>query len=151
MSFFSNQTIVVPYDFSEDAKRAVDRANEIGDATTKVHILHVVEPTPVAVSIDPTLPVPPTFDQERLNQAKIVLAETFGTSLEQQPILECLFGDPGHEIVEYAKSVDADLILMPSHGRTGLSRLFLGSVAERVLRLAHRPVLILRDDSQKET
>ena len=59
--------------------------------------------------------------------------------------IEILFGDPGHEITEFAERVKADLIVMPSHGRTGLSRLLIGSVAERVIRLAHCPVLVLRD------
>jgi nucleotide-binding universal stress UspA family protein len=59
--------------------------------------------------------------------------------------IEILFGDPGHEITDYAERVEADLIVMPSHGRTGLSRLLIGSVAERVIRLAHCPVLVLRD------
>ena len=53
-------------------------------------------------------------------------------------------GDPGHEIVKYAEEIDADLIVIPSHGRTGLTRLLIGSVAERVVRLAHCPVLVLR-------
>ena len=54
------------------------------------------------------------------------------------------FGDPGREIAAFAESQHADLIVMPSHGRTGLSRILIGSVAERVVRLAHCPVLILK-------
>jgi nucleotide-binding universal stress UspA family protein len=54
------------------------------------------------------------------------------------------FGDPGREIAAHAEELHAELIVMPSHGRTGLSRLFIGSVAERVVRLAHCPVLILK-------
>ena len=54
------------------------------------------------------------------------------------------FGDPGDEITKHAETVHADLIVMPSHGRTGLKRLLIGSVAERVVRLAQCPVLVLR-------
>ena len=54
------------------------------------------------------------------------------------------FGDPGREIAALAEELHAELNVMPSHGRTGLSRLFIGSVAERVVRLAHCPVLILK-------
>ena len=57
-----------------------------------------------------------------------------------------MIGDPGSEITKLAKEVGAHLIIMPSHGRTGISRLLLGSVAERVLRLSHCPVLVLRGD-----
>ncbi|HCK41739.1 MAG TPA: hypothetical protein DHW22_08920 [Planctomycetaceae bacterium] len=49
-------------------------------------------------------------------------------------------GDPGHNITDYAKEIGAGLIVMPSHGRTRLKRMLIGSVAERVVRLAHCPV-----------
>jgi nucleotide-binding universal stress UspA family protein len=55
-----------------------------------------------------------------------------------------LIGNPGHCIVSFAAEQGADLIVIPSHGRTGLARMLLGSVAERVVRLAHCPVLVLR-------
>lgn len=48
-----------------------------------------------------------------------------------------------HTIVEYIRESDADLIIMASHGRTGVSRVMLGSVAEQVIRLAHKPTLII--------
>ena len=54
------------------------------------------------------------------------------------------FGDPGSEIAAFAKTEKADLIVLPSHGRTGLRHLLIGSVAEKVVRLAHCPVLVLR-------
>jgi nucleotide-binding universal stress UspA family protein len=54
-------------------------------------------------------------------------------------------GDPGHEIADFASNVGADIIVLPCHGRTGLKRLLIGSVAERVVRLAHCPVLVLKD------
>jgi nucleotide-binding universal stress UspA family protein len=53
-------------------------------------------------------------------------------------------GKPSHAIVEHAKTGAFDLIVMSSHGRTGLPHLFLGSVAERVLRTAPCPVLTVR-------
>ncbi|MBI2480643.1 MAG: universal stress protein [Planctomycetia bacterium] len=54
------------------------------------------------------------------------------------------FGDPGHRIAEHADAIRAQLIVMPSHGRRGIKRLLVGSVAERVTRLSHCPVLVLR-------
>ena len=59
--------------------------------------------------------------------------------------LHVLFGDPGHEIVDLASEIGAELIIMPSHGRRGVKRVLLGSVAERVARLAECPVLVLRE------
>ena len=49
-----------------------------------------------------------------------------------------------HEIADFAQEKKAELIVLPSHGRTGLTRLLLGSVAEKVVRLAHCPVLVLK-------
>ncbi|MEM9941384.1 MAG: universal stress protein [Planctomycetota bacterium] len=64
--------------------------------------------------------------------------------------LNVLFGSPSAQIARFASKNDAILIVMPSHGRSGFSRFVLGSVAERVLRLAECPVLILKDLVQSE-
>jgi nucleotide-binding universal stress UspA family protein len=53
-------------------------------------------------------------------------------------------GDPGHEIADCAAEIGADLVVISSHGRKGVKRLLIGSVAERVVRLSHCPVLVLR-------
>jgi nucleotide-binding universal stress UspA family protein len=53
-------------------------------------------------------------------------------------------GDPGLDITEYADEIQSDLIVIPSHGYHGVKRFLLGSVAERVIRHAHCPVLVLR-------
>ena len=55
------------------------------------------------------------------------------------------FGDPASEIVDFASGIAADIIVLPSHGRTGLTHLLIGSVAERVIRLAKCPVLVLKE------
>ena len=61
---------------------------------------------------------------------------------------EVLTGPAASEIVEYARSHDMDLIVMGTHGRRGLSHLLMGSVAERVLRTAHCPVLTVKVTEQ---
>ncbi|MGB3296888.1 MAG: universal stress protein, partial [Phormidesmis sp.] len=53
-------------------------------------------------------------------------------------------GDPTAEIIDYAEQENIGLIVMPSRGRTGISRFFMGSIAERVVRFAHCPVLVLK-------
>ncbi|MEM9980447.1 MAG: universal stress protein, partial [Cyanobacteria bacterium P01_D01_bin.2] len=58
--------------------------------------------------------------------------------------IEVVIGDTTSKIVDYAQEIDADLIVMPSHGRKGVSRFLLGSVAENIVRLSHCPVLILK-------
>ena len=144
MRQFKNNTIVVPFDYSDESTGAVEQALEWAEPTTSIHIVHVVEPTPALVSLDPAMPIPPSYDQERHDQAKESLESLYGNNKDDRIKVHCLIGDPGKEIVGLAESLRANMIIMPSHGRTGLSRLLLGSVAERVLRLAHCPVMVLR-------
>jgi nucleotide-binding universal stress UspA family protein len=63
---------------------------------------------------------------------------------------EVRFGDPAEEILAAAKARDADLIMMATHGRTGLAQVIFGSVAARVLGSGVRPVLLVRPDSLKD-
>jgi nucleotide-binding universal stress UspA family protein len=134
--------IVVPVDFSDDSIAAVETAVGVGGDAATVHVIHVlqdlspIEPGEVWYTIDAETRKQRTTEalQRRLAAAKIAGVH-----------LEVAIGDPGHKITEYSEDIDADLIVMPSHGRSGLRRLLIGSVAERVLRLSHCPVLILRD------
>lgn len=61
-----------------------------------------------------------------------------------------LIGNPALKIADLAEQLGTDLIIIPSHGRSGLQRLFLESVTEKVLRLAHCPVLVLRTSESEE-
>ena len=67
---------------------------------------------------------------------------------DQQVERKTIMGDPSNEIVRIAKDGGYDLIVMSTHGRTGLSRLLMGSVAERVIRHAPCPVFVIRGDSK---
>jgi len=85
----------------------------------------------------------------RKRDAERAFREGFAATPFHKSDFHVSFGDPGNEIAAFAERLKADLIVMPSHGRSGLTRLLIGSVAERVLRLAHCPVLILRGLSGK--
>ena len=145
MKYFEDSIVVIPFDFSEQSKRALEKTLEWVDSSSRVHLIHVVESS-LLVSIDMAAPIPPLFDHEQQKLLLEKLEQMYGTA--EYPNLErhCVIGDPGSEITKLAKEVGARLIVMPSHGRTGISRLLLGSVAERVLRLSHCPVLVLRGD-----
>jgi nucleotide-binding universal stress UspA family protein len=145
MSHFENKTIVVPFDFSDPATRAMDMAIDLGGQAAELYVIHVVVPIPALISLDSGMPVPISYDEERVDEAVNQLKKLFEDGKYSRFKRHCVIGDPGSEIVNLAKSVQADLIVIPSHGRTGLKRLFLGSVAERVLRLSECPVLVLRD------
>ncbi len=145
MNYFQNKTLLVPLDFSEQATKAVDLALELADPSTTIHVVHVVEPTPAWMTVDPSVPIPPQFDQQLYDWTVEKLKQMFGSGAYQRIQTHCLMGDPSAEILNLAKQLSVNMIVMPSHGRKGLNRLFLGSVAERVLRGAHCPVLILRE------
>lgn len=142
-SFFRNKTVLVPFDFSDLAEKAVARVADMADESTKLHVIYILAATYV-IAIEPGMMMDLGDDQERIEKSEADLRKRFGGF--GRPI-ECLarIGDPGLEIVDYAKEIEADLIVMPSHGRTGIKRLLLGSVAERTVRSAPCSVMILRD------
>jgi nucleotide-binding universal stress UspA family protein len=145
MSLFQNKTILVPFDFSEPATRAIDAAIELGGPNADLHLMHVVVPIPTLISLDPALPISASSDMLRLEQAASQMKKLFEGGNYARFKRHCTLGDPGLEIANMAENIGADLIVMPSHARPGLTRLFLGSVAERVLHLSQCPVLVLRD------
>ena len=135
-------SVLVPVDFSDESLRAVDVALDFAAEPAGVFVVHVLpelspaEPGMVWESIDA---------ESRRQHAREALQGKLSADKYQGVHLDVLIGDPGHGIAEHAKRSDAELIVMPSHGRRGISRLLLGSVAERVLRLADCNVFILKN------
>jgi hypothetical protein len=92
-----------------------------------------------------------TVDNEaRVRHAEIALQDILGSTPFQKIGLHVRLGELAWEIVTFAEHFKAELIVLPSHGRTGLSRLLIGSVAERRRPNAHCPVPILRGLSRKD-
>lgn len=142
MSWLPKRCVVVPVDFSDQSLAAIDTALQLVADPSGIIVIHVLqdlspmEPGEVWRTVDTAARIRHVTQalRERLNQAPY-------SGLR----LEVSVGDPGHEVADLAAREKADLIVLPSHGRTGLTRLLIGSVAERVVRLAHCPVLVLRD------
>ena len=149
-NFMANKTVLLPYDFSDASNDAIDEAFSMVDDTTKVFVLHVLNPaTNVSLEGGVIVDLDPDVEEARRVSAMKVMKERINDPLDRT-FLNVRLGDPGSEIVYFAKEIDADFIIMPSHGRTGITRLLLGSVAERVLRLSECPVLVLRHPKAKE-
>ena len=141
MSWLPRATVVVPIDFSEDSFAALSTASELVTDPTHLHVIHVL---PELEPADPGVIWHTIDDQGRTKHAAEALKKEIdarGVRVGQSVIR---IGDPGHEIAEYAEEVSAGLVALSSHGRTGLRRLLLGSVADRVVRLARCPVLVLK-------
>ncbi|AWM41910.1 Putative universal stress protein [Gemmata obscuriglobus] len=147
----SIRRILVPTDFSDCATKAVRYAAELADKFgAELVLLHVVPDTVLALP-DAVMPAPvPVTDLEALTEAGKVGLANLVTALGLQPRnprREVRLGAPEQEIPAAAKDLGADLVCVGTHGRGGLARVFLGSVAEQVVRHAHCPVLTVRPDT----
>ena len=141
------QQILAPTDFSELSKQGLTSALELAAAFgAKLLLLHVVEPPPYPVEgiVPSHLGATLLDDLERQasNDLAQMLSETQGSKLEVAR--RVVVGIPYRKIVEVAEEEKSDLIVMTTHGRTGLSHLVMGSVAEKIVRTAPCPVLTIR-------
>jgi nucleotide-binding universal stress UspA family protein len=142
----ASQRFLVPLDFSEYANYALEYAiNLAGKLDAHVTLLHVIQPVPLG-GADMGVTLPYTYLQdleaEITQSMEACLARVTAAGLEGDIVV--VHGVPFHEIIETAKTQTVDLIIMGTHGRTGLQHLLLGSVAEKVVRLAPCPVLVAR-------
>jgi nucleotide-binding universal stress UspA family protein len=140
------KTILTPTDFSVHAEHAFRWALAMAaDWNAHIVLLHVAPLLYLAYSESLYLMDPAKMENELITEAEKRLGElvhqqgTTGT-IETRAVV----GEPVWEICRAVEREHADLIVMGSHGRTGLSHVLLGSVAERVMRYAPCPVLIVR-------
>ncbi len=136
------QTIVVPVDGSEHADRAAERAFEIATHHgSSVHVICVVDPGPLGSH---QLPGETESAEDAIGKrATTLVEETVETAPEGIDITTATPTGPAKtEIVDYAESVGADLVVMGSRGRGGVERLMLGSVTEHVTRSSDIDVLV---------
>lgn len=140
--------VCVPTDFSEESEYALRYAATLAERFgAELHILHVLQDV-VPTIPEPGLAILPTDEIMRSLEKG---AEEGLRDFVPQPWSETLtvvralrHGVPFHEICRYAKECIIDLIVLGTHGRTGLAHFLLGSVAERVVRSSPCPVLSIR-------
>ena len=142
MNWFPRHKVLVPVDFSQASLDAVDVGLTLADEPPHVYVIHVL---PKVIAGDPGFPWNPIGEATQRAQITESLRDRLATAVEQGIHTEVVFGDAGTEIARFAEEGEFELIVMPSHGRTGLKRMLIGSVTERVTRLAHCPVLVLRN------
>ncbi|NKE36626.1 universal stress protein [Natronococcus sp. JC468] len=140
--------VLVPLDGSESSWAALDHAAE-NYAGDRISVLHVVDPDPGSYAGGGYYYDPKALDRarergeelcedarERLREAGVLESIAFETAVE--------VGGVSRTILEYAETEDVDHVVVGSHGREGVSRILLGSVAETVARRAPVPVTIVR-------
>ncbi len=150
------QTFAVPYDFSEHAAAALEAAAGLASRLgADLHLVHVIPMPAYAYSYGAygEAAMPPTVDMAQVRKEALGALERVKDDLrELKGQVHCHVVDGigiADAVCETAEEIGADLIVMGTHGRTGLAHVFLGSVAERTLRRAPCPVLTVqaRDSS----
>src|SRR5262245_29402143 len=146
--------ILVPVDFSDDSLKALAYARDIAKAFgAELLLLYVVEPVYYATPADMYVTTPNMTmlldEQRKIGTTPLRRLITDLEKKKQRVRGMVKTGSPGQVIADTAKSVRADLIVIATHGRSGLAHLFMGSVSEKVVRHASCPVLTVRRGTVK--
>jgi universal stress protein A len=145
------QRILCPVDLSECSHAALAHALVLAKASkSRVDVLHayyvpaVIQPNLLVWAATGLRPIEEVADEQARKELDEFLAE-HGPDSSQRIDLHVVHQDPTSAILDFAKNHQSTLIVMGTHGRTGPSRLLMGSVAERVVRCAPCPVLTVRE------
>jgi nucleotide-binding universal stress UspA family protein len=151
--------IVVGIDYSPASDLALDRAFELARerSQSEVHVVNVVQLAGAQAVMDGTV-APGGFVALSLADATTRVeryvderCRAFGDSLARVKVrAHCRVEAPAHEIAQLAADLEADLVVVGTHGRRGIARLLLGSTAEAVVRAAPCPVLVVRPKALAE-
>lgn len=139
------RNILVPVDFSrhslEAIENAVGLARQLGGRVMLLHVIErVIYPAFYPEGYTPVIDFEPQLHQRIMNKLNHLIEDYPGISVDAR----ISAGKPSDEIIDHARSHDADLIVMATRGLSGLEHLLVGSTTERVLRLSEVPVLAFR-------
>jgi len=144
------KTIVAPTDFSDSSRSALHYALDLVAEGGAIIVCHVVDDMPLTYGYV-GLAVPPGDIRTRMAEEAKEELVAFIPVLEGQAVeTVVLHGNPAGEIVRIAAERHADLVVMGTHGRTGIQHALLGSVAEKVTRKSPCPVLVVREGASRE-
>ena len=146
--------ILVPVDFSEDSLNALRYARDFAKPLgAQLVILYVIEPIYYATPSDMYVSSPNIGmlmeEQRRIGKEQLqrLAADLKKKGQRFRAVIKC--GAPAQVVADTAKSLKADMIVMGTHGRTGIAHVLMGSVAEKVVRHAPCPVLTVRHGAIK--
>lgn len=143
--------VLFPTDFSHYNDAAFDFATTLAaEAGAVLHIVYVHDVRDLNAAMgEGSYMIAPTWEEEEREAAERlsqIVPKNKAVAYEHH----CLAGTPETEILTFAENNDVDLIVMASHGRTGLARLLMGSIAEGVMRRAQCPVLVVKQPASEE-
>ncbi len=141
------QSILLPTDFSTNSATATEYACELATKfDAELHLLHTLEIHPVATpDFGMGLALPRYAEESKEVTEKALHGVIDANWSKGRKVVHAIVeGSPVKEIVRYARTQNIDLIVISTHGRTGLAHVLMGSVAENVVRTAPCPVLTVR-------
>lgn len=134
------KSILVPTDFGDAAEAALRYGRTLADTFgAELHILHVLE----GGLLQARFADPATIEATARQQLSERVAADAPRRFHTHSVLK-KFEEPPDAIIQYARAAAIDLIVMGTHGRSGAAHVLMGSVAERVVRTAPCPVLVVR-------
>lgn len=144
--------ILLPTDFSDHSAAATKYACELATKfDAELHVLHALEVQPDATPTFVLGLALPNYVKESKAAAEEAMTIVIDSqwSADRTVVHAIVEGSPKVEIIQYARKHDIDLIVLATHGRTGLSHVIMGSVAEAVVRTAECPVLTVRPEGHQ--
>lgn len=144
--------ILLPTDFSTNSDAATKYACELATSfDAELHLLHAIDLPPaywpeLGTGLDFSTSIGVFKAEAEKSMTKVLDSQWSARRKLVQTILE---GSPKVEIIRYAREHDIDLIVISTHGRTGLAHVLMGSVAENVVRTAPCPVLTIRPEGHQ--
>lgn len=139
------QKILVPIDYSESALTTMKYANELAVSYgAGLHLIHVIQEAvfPTTYGVEPVAIAVP----EVISRSKKALLDLRSSKINPEiPVnVHVLIGNPASDIVDFAADLDVDLVVIATHGLSGIKRLLIGSVTEKVVRMAQCPVFTVK-------
>ncbi len=146
--FSHMKNILVPVDFSENSRKTLETARKIAKTFhSQLNYIHIIEqqlhPSYQVVGIESVFTLNPDLKDISLNKLK-----EFCYKENEKATFAILEGTAHRDITDYAKEINCGLIVMSTHGYTGIDHVLIGSTTERVVRIAPCPVLIIGRDNK---
>ena len=143
--------ILVPLDGSQIAECVIPHIKAIArNSSTEVELISVVEPIDIptrgkiAFSEDDLKSIDAEAKQEAHKYLTHIVKRLSRADVNARPVV--ITGKPAESLIDYAGNNDIDLIIMATHGRSGLTRWFFGSIAEKLMRAVEIPILLVKAD-----
>lgn len=143
---YKYKNILLPTDFSQGSEEAFEHAKDIAKSmNAKIHLLNVIQPVvyPTGIELAHESLINLEGDLEKISKQNLSKVESRLNDLGIETKSTTLMGKPSDQIMEYAKKFDIDLVVIATHGASGIEHFLFGSTTEKVIRKVKCPVLVV--------